>query len=294
MLQKSQHSRQLLTLVETKRSFSSAQILICKNSIFASLLLQTNYFRQFVAVLLLIASCCSLTETLHIKCRYTMFKTFNTIGRNLTLLTNVYACKGTVWTICDNSVKCLGVSNNHHPGKHNYLVDFLEIMLYSFGPTLPKYIHNFYPNLLGLKVTFGSLERISSDDLQYPKLKVIHMGSNKLRSLDKDLFIHTPDLIFVGFENNQIASVDYKLFDSLTNLHTISMWGNVCVKRYFSNIKYMMKIINSRCRSNDIMKTEEPDNILLVDELKRHLVSSPSYRDCRKYFLFALDSRSSK
>lgn len=217
-----------------------------------------------------------------------MVKSYNTTGSNIVLLTNVYACLGTVWKICDNSLKCAGVSNDHRDKKNNALVGFLQLDLYSFAPTLPRSIEHFFPNLQSLKVMFGSLQKISSDDLRYPKLKVLHLGRNKIRTLDKDLFVHTPKLIFVGFENNQIATVGYKLFDSLKDLRVLYMWGNDCVTEgAFSTLAYMKELINKECKPSEITKREEPVKDPPVDESKENSV--PNYKDCQKYFPIKLD-----
>lgn len=252
----------------------------------ALIFVKSIFFRQIVAVLFLLASFCSSAEALHIKCNYTIQRTIDAYGPPvIVLLTNVYSCKGTIWTICDNSLKCLGVSNDHLPGRYNAHVSYLEIPLYSFGPRMPTSIEQFFPNLEGLQIKYGSLETISSDDIRYPKLKVLHIRNNKLKSLEKGLFIHTPNLIFVGVESNHIARVAYDLFEPLKMLHTIYIFKNPCKIGYWVDIVEMKRQINYQCgcKTYKVTKRNMQQEVSLADVSKGEY-SDATYRDCRKYF----------
>lgn len=251
-----------------------------------------DYSRHTFA-LLLFTSFCFFAEGLHIKCRYGTLEKFAVVELDLILLSNLYLCQGKVWTICDASPDCLGVSNDHLPLKEDHMVEFLELRLYSYGPRMPKFIENFFPALLGLNVPFGSIEHISSDDLKYPKLKVLHMQHNKLKTLVSDLFRHTPELIFVGLENNKIFSVGHYVFDSLNRLSVLLLKRNVCIdgEAYTiqnpNSIVELKKRIYSQCEPANDIEDDLHSKELLEDELQTNSVAP--YKDCQKYFSIKLD-----
>lgn len=152
---------------------------------------------------------------------------------------------------CDQRGSVVGVPNNHMAGKNSYHVEQLLFAIYQKIPRIPGDINYFYPNLLTFRMPFCELEEINSEDLRYPRLMHLYIGNNKLKKLDGDLFKHTPSLVFLGMESNNIQTLGWFIFDNLNNLNIVYAFGpNMCIDnggRNRNQILDFMKRILSKC-----------------------------------------------
>lgn len=97
-----------------------------------------------------------------------------------------------------------------------------------------SYIPDFTPVTKNLKVfclTQCDLLSLEQRDLKlYDKLEVLWANGNRLKSLQKDLFIYNPNLKSVNLDLNSINKIDSNIFSNLHNLQSLSLNHNDCLK----------------------------------------------------------------
>lgn len=260
----------------------------------------------------------TFTEALTIKCKYSILPDYREHSNKTIFMSNVYQCDGKIWTICDKSPICIGVSNDHQAGKTNYHVDFLELLLYNYGPRIPIGINKFFWNLRGLKMPYGTIEEISSDDLRYPRLQTLYLGHNRIRTLDSDLFKHNKHLLFIGLENNQITNVGSQIFDNLKALMVVYLTNNPCtnnrsygtafninlpggekldsykynVRRNCPETQQMIDRVKERQFNAD--EDKEDESLAVRSDTSEGVDDTPlaNYNECQKYFFGRVQAES--
>lgn len=142
---------------------------------------------------------------------------------------DVYFCSSSALTIDGNSTHIQSVTGNYSSGYTNADVEGFSVYHDKLS-RLPKGIEKFFPILAGLDWRSGSLTSISSEDLQpFPQLQMILLGSNKLTSLDGDLFVYTPKMRYISFDDNLLQSIGFGLLDDLNKLTNAYFNGNPCI-----------------------------------------------------------------
>lgn len=92
---------------------------------------------------------------------------------------------------------------------------------------VPKYISNFFPNVLTLQISNAKLLSISSDDLAgLKKLVHINLMQNKLQSLDESTFEDLQSLKAIYLSSNQISFIFPETFARLPSLRILHVDQN--------------------------------------------------------------------
>lgn len=195
------------------------------------------------------------------------------------LVVDEYSCDGMISRHCDKSHDIVAVSKNHLKGKTRKDV----VMLFLSNQTLsklPKNLDKFFPNLSALDARHMGLKEISSEDLNYPRLKVLYLGHNKLTTLSNDLFKNTPKLELFAFEYNEIKQIGGNTFNSLRHLKYLYPGHNVCTNLEATDdvdtIKKYKLQFRKTCASKVIRKS-------------LYFESIPRSERCRKDFEFLED-----
>jgi Leucine rich repeat len=112
------------------------------------------------------------------------------------------------------------VSRNHLAGRDNSDVKGLSITNQDIG-FLPFNIHEFFPNLETIDAT-NAFKEISREALiGFPKLRQLHLNTNKIQIIEPNLFEGNPNMIAISFVNNPVKHVAYNVFTNLTSLHSL-------------------------------------------------------------------------
>lgn len=179
-------------------------------------------------------------------------------------LDTVYTCLATVSYEDESPQSLTVVGGDHAEGKFNEDVRFLRIYLQDL-PVLPKDIEKFFPFLEGLMISTSNLLEIKADDLRpFPQLKILFLNYNLLKSLDGDLFSHSPNLVSVEFRYNEIEHIGsgfLKKLHELKNLQEINFSGNLCIDIYASTpaeISELLGGIQELCPPLDDTTPTEP------------------------------------
>lgn len=172
-------------------------------------------------------------SSLYLECSY--------VTRTVWTDSNAYTCNARVINVGDlRSVS--DVSRNHLAGKNHYSVN--GILFSNQGiRVLPTNIDVFFENIETIQVTI-SLEEISQDDLsKFPKLKELHLNSNKIQVIDSNLFAGNPLMTSISFISNPIRNVAPEVFDRLSNLINLRFDGVTCHSQAAFNRNDVSKLI---------------------------------------------------
>lgn len=142
-----------------------------------------------------------------------------------------YACDTQINDIHGgNKENVTGVTGDHLGFRNNDDVKTLTISRQPLLTQIPKDIARFFKNIEGLEVRDCQLSSITSEDLRpFPALTVLNIEENNLVSLSGDLFVFTPNLIWLRSLDNRIQHVGYGLLDNLHNLKYASFSRNDCI-----------------------------------------------------------------
>lgn len=121
------------------------------------------------------------------------------------------------------------VNGEHEEGQTHSNVRMVYANKQTEPCKLPKDMKNFFPDLDGIKWVHGSLRTIDADDLDFPNLDLLDLLDNKLVSLPSDLFMNSPKLQWIQFDDNAIVHVGRKIFDALEEIETIRFRSNPCM-----------------------------------------------------------------
>lgn len=147
------------------------------------------------------------------------------------IIDSQYFCYHPVLSSDGNNAALLSVNGLHLSGKSNAVVKVFVV----FGDPLqlsrlPGGIENFFPFLIGLQWKSGHLTAFTADDIKpFPDLQVLSINSNKIASLDGNLFQYTPKLKFVSFGDNSLVNVGYNILQGLNGLTSAYFYSNPCI-----------------------------------------------------------------
>lgn len=166
---------------------------------------------------------CAISAQLYIKCNYQLLHIRN--------LEDFFTC--------DAKLQSSRFSRQIERVSTDYLqsevdlaaVQYLQI-LYQPIDFIPRGVENFFPNLVGLRISNGKIKQLTKRDLQpFYKLQLLSFDGNKIEVLDSDLFDYTPNLKWIYFDYNNIAHVGQGIFDSLIYLKQVNLELNPCISR---------------------------------------------------------------
>lgn len=167
-----------------------------------------------------------------------------------------YSC---IATVIDSGSRFLeNVEGIHFTGKTNADVEYLFINNQNL-PFIPEGIDNFFNKLDIIKIDYSSLLSLSADDLRpFPRLLFLTLWSNRLISIDGDLFKHNPHLEYVSFADNQIQHIGHDLVTNLNNLTNLYFTSNVCIDRWASTRNAVLSLapeLSILCPQLDVTTT---------------------------------------
>lgn len=151
---------------------------------------------------------------------------------------------------------------------------------------IPRGLDKFFQNLVVIYWRFGQLVSVTVDDLQpFSKLEVLWLFSNKIVSIDGDLFKYSHKLRYISFANNSIEYVGRNLFTNLTELTNAYFHSNVCINKWaqtFEKVQELNRLLPIKCPPLDAktanlftavtrQKIKINEQTEVVDELIRRL-----------------------
>lgn len=178
-----------------------------------------------IQAMILVISVASLASALTFNCQFEMI--------NWLYVGDLYSCRAVVWSTGSGTILEV-VQGTHLQDQTNAHVRSLVISD-QFVPRIPEGMNQtlptlLLPNLIAIQWWYSNLQTISAHDLsQYPLLKVLSIVSNKVTTLDSDLFRYTRALVSIGFQYNELQHVGANVFANLIDLQIVNLVGNPCV-----------------------------------------------------------------
>ena len=119
----------------------------------------------------------------------------------------------------------------------------------------PRGLPTIFPILINLQLENCRLKEISSKDFEgLDNLMVLDLNHNEIKSLPNDLFVETPKLQFIYFNNNKIERLSSKILDPLNKKNLKQFWlgENSSISVYFAKgggttLEALMKKIDAKC-----------------------------------------------
>jgi Leucine rich repeat len=127
------------------------------------------------------------------------------------------------------------VSQNHLTGRSNEDVQgiVIENQALRFAP---RNLNQFFPNLEAFDIYRSQIEVITKEDLEnFSNLTQLNLPGNRIQSLAGNLLEGNPLLSAISFSENPIQHVDYKVFDHLEDLNTLSFMSTSCTSMFHMN-----------------------------------------------------------
>jgi Leucine-rich repeat (LRR) protein len=100
---------------------------------------------------------------------------------------------------------------------------------------IPQNIHKHFPSIIGILFYNNcTIQSLTGDELKdYVNLEWFDINRNSIERIPGNLFENNRKLKAVGFENNNITNVGYKLLSGLEHLTSASFAGNKCTNEFF-------------------------------------------------------------
>lgn len=157
-----------------------------------------------------------------LECKYVISE-WTTVGQ-------AYYCDATF--VCSGSQTIVeSVRGSHALGKSHFDVNAFMVEN-KVLKRLYKGIENFFPNIIAIHIENSRMEEINADDLKpFLNMTRLTVPSNKLVSIDGDLFKFTPKMQFIHFQNNLIEYVQENLLSNLNfdKIIDVNFANNVCI-----------------------------------------------------------------
>ena len=165
-----------------------------------------------------------------------------------------YTCKVVKASIIEPGTKIAIFEGIHEIGKTNIDVEALTINDTQIE-YFPRRLSTTFPILINVQVDNCGLKEIARKDFEgLGHLIVLQLTGNELKSLPNDLFVETPKLQWIFFNNNKIKGLSSKIFDPLIkkNFYLFNLSGNPSinvdfVKCHGTTLKAFMKEIDAKC-----------------------------------------------
>lgn len=146
-----------------------------------------------------------------------------------TVLSDRYGCEALV-TSHENEKTFDEVVGTHIEESDNKVVEIFSVASDRTLKRIPKKIHKFFPNLLGLRWLDGVLETITAKDLKpFAKLAVLVLSQNHLVSLDSGVFQNTPLLQEIYLRDNSLEHLGQDILTNLNKLTCVRFKRNICI-----------------------------------------------------------------
>jgi uncharacterized coiled-coil protein SlyX len=200
----------------------------------------------------------------------------------------------TLWAIVGNAYKCeaivnvagnekflLEVRGNHIPGKRDWDVEALAIRNQDLSK-FPKGIEHFFPHLRILFLHNTNLWSISAEDLRpFSALMYVNIDTNKIVSLDGDLFKYTPRLLYIDFEKNFLYHVGSGILSGLNYLQVANFKRNPCTSM-FANDPHGIQLMNQQLpvKCPKAITKASPVTTTISPDQTKSLLSTESANKC--------------
>lgn len=147
------------------------------------------------------------------------------------MIGNVYTCEAKVVQY-GGTRSVMGVTQNHQNGQYAGHVKALNVEKQQID-FIPKDINLFFVNLELLFFKNCPIKSVTKDDLRpFRNLKLFRIWYGKLTTISGDVFMYSPNLRYIDFDDNEITNVGPGIFQHSPQLVSALFRTNVCINSY--------------------------------------------------------------
>lgn len=190
------------------------------------------------------------SNSLEIDCNFKLFY-FGEIGA-------LYLCSVTNLSNLSEQ-KVTKISGIHQSGKTNKDVEAIWIEDNKSLSNFPKGVSKFFPNLKAFLIFDANIKELFGDELnEFPLLQFISLQYCGLKKISSNLFVNTPNLVLINFNNNLLEKVGHDLFKPLDvmKIHRLGFLNNRCISKEEINgnlaiFVEIIKEVQENCKFDD-------------------------------------------
>jgi Leucine-rich repeat (LRR) protein len=127
----------------------------------------------------------------------------------------------------------------------------ITAVFFSKSPTfefIPLEIFSEFPNLNGIMIQRSIIPIIKSGffTTEFKVIQYIYLGSNEIKTIEKDAFLNMVDLKWINLESNHIAKIESAIFKNNNKLEFISLANNeikMIHPQLFSNLNNLIEVL---------------------------------------------------
>jgi hypothetical protein len=208
-------------------------------------------FKIFFALFL---SIFSSSSSFHIQCRFNANSWWEQLGY-------IYNCEVTSSSLM-TGLNVTQISGIHLQGRSDFDVQGIFFMTNcAHVNTIPRNVRDFFPNLIAINMRGCGINSLNGDELQPYENLLSFSLTNSLGfvHIPGHLFVSTPHMLAVAFDNNRINRVGRDLLSNLRHLQAASFFSNVCINNGAFNMAQVVGLIEDlrqRCSDpNDFTTT---------------------------------------
>lgn len=245
--------------------------------------------------ILLILLLVGVASGIHIGCEFG-YSGWGSLG-------TIYYCIVVSVNYHTNTNQITGYSGTHLSGNSSSnvgLVYFPEGTNYcqNFNlTTFPVGFSSIFPNLIGLDFRGCAYDTLVGNELEeYPKLKWFRSLWGNLKRIPGNFFASNPDMVYIGFYDNNITNVGGGLLNNLQNLTEVDFRFNPCIHMRATNPSQILNLIEAlenQCPDDTTPTTTTPPPITVTQGTTTQTPAPPSnpgrcYESCLEVFVCEL------
>lgn len=195
---------------------------------------------------------------MHFDCEYNCTYPFINIGM-------IYTCEHRA-SQTDYPLTISSVSSHVIPSKKNLDVKGLSIR-FQVWERVPRAMRNFFPNLEAIEMIATHLREITWEDFEgLTRLKNLNFKGNKLQTLDGSIFQSMPQLHTISLSKNPLRHINLDTFKHSKELKAIYLRNTSCIDEDAvgsEQIKKFLPLLQARCPpSLEMMQRRQIEQIV--------------------------------
>lgn len=179
---------------------------------------------------------------------------------------NIYICRATPLDVSVNRTHVLGYYGTHAAGYLSSDVKAIWIRANCDQLThVPRGLLDFFPNIVELSIHYCGISSLSGNELaEYPSLQSWTLHGTEVERIPGSFFRSTPEMAFIGFQNNKIKFIGEDLLKNLKKLQKVNFQENVCINKFATNASEIEKLGEELKRKCVDLTTEKPEEEIEV------------------------------
>lgn len=173
-----------------------------------------------------------------------------------------YTCQTRKFDVKEDNRKVVKVVGDHFVNNTIAMTNFNVMQFFARSLVIERFpagLADHFGKLQTIRITSCGMRLLEKEDMAGLKnLKYLDLMSNKIESIDSNVFENALNLQKVIMNNNRLLYIGSRLMEPLKHLEAISFGGNVCVSSYFKQSQEQLLRLKTEIaiKCNDISMAE--------------------------------------